>query len=145
MKDSSSSADFCLKKVGAGFEDSEREETRERVGEKFDRKLRSSKNPRGNHLNCRKRELFDGGGRGGGAEVAVCHNLPIGNHHAVQAGSRSGGGGKYLWPFVCYWRGFHLFPNEPPTHTHKTNADARMRPNIAEEHVMPVSHVRVRR
>ena len=28
--------------------------------EKFDRKLRSSKNPRGNHLNCRKRELFDG-------------------------------------------------------------------------------------
>ena len=54
--------------------------------------------------------------------MAVCHNLPIGNHHAVQAGSRSGGGGKYLWPFVCYWRGFHLFPNERPTHTKQTNA-----------------------
>ena len=51
--------------------------------EKFDRKLRSSKNPRGNHLNCRKRELFDGeeNGQTEGAREALCHNPPIGNHH----------------------------------------------------------------
>ena len=46
------------------------EENLEEEGEKFDRKLRSSKNPRGN-LNCRKRELFDGGGGGKWAEVAA--------------------------------------------------------------------------
>ena len=62
MKDSASP--LCLKKLSAR---SSSPGPRNEEREKLDRKLRSSKNPRGNHLNCRKRELFDGG-RGKWAE-----------------------------------------------------------------------------
>ena len=111
----------------------------EEEGEKFDRKLRSSKNPRGN-LNCRKRELFDGGGGGKWAEVAATIS------QLATSSSEGRGAGNIYGRLLL--EGVSLIPKRAPDTPNKDAAadeglgreGCAMGPGMAEWHAMGAPH-----